>query len=201
MSRTPHPYGSPQLGPFAPPPPPPPTQRHRPWLLPVAIGCGVVLLVTIGTVVGAAVAKFPTVSTTDTSTTCRVGSVCATVDGVSLVLTQIDRSYQSPPQTPTAVPFPSDSPLPGFHVVRVEVRFRVDGQGQHEVFPDEVLVLDSQGQPQLPYGFFDATCTTSLGGAYGPGTIVGPTPLCVQVAGPAHATLTLYWAGVNINLP
>ena len=223
---SPHPYGSPQLGPFAPPPPPPPPRRGRPWILPAAIGGVVVLVVAISLVVIGVLVTLPKQATgtltglpnPPISGACRVGSVCATLNGVSLVLTSVDRNYQPPPQAPMSLPLPAglpkgtptlppipaftSTPLPGFHVVRVEVMFQVAGRGQHEVFPDEVILIDSQGQPQFLNEFLDlATCTTSQGGAFGPGTKVGPTPLCFEVAGPVDGTLTLNWSTADIALP
>jgi hypothetical protein len=223
MPRTPHPYGSPALGPFAPPPPPPPpTRRSRPWVLPIAIGCGgsggLVLLAVVFLVIAGVIAKLPNISTTGATGSCRVSSVCATVDGVSLVLSGVDRNYQLPVQTPMAVPLPSGlpkgtptlppipqftvAPRPGFHIVRVELVFEVVDNREHEILPGGVFLTDALGQFQGSNELLDeATCSTSLGGAYGTGAKVGPTPLCFEAAGPVNGVLTLNWSGAEVQLP
>jgi hypothetical protein len=94
------------------------------------------------------------------------------------------------------------APRPGFHIVRVVVGFQIVDHSEHEILPVGIVLTDALGQFQGANPFLDdATCSTSLGGAYLPGSRIAPTPLCFEAAGPINAALTIDWSGVNIQLP
>lgn len=119
------------------------------------------------------------------------------------MLVGIERDYHPKPPPPNeSIPQFNMAPRPGFHIVRVVIGFQIVDHSEHEILPGGVFLTDALGQFQITDPFLDeATCATSLGGAYFPGAKITPTPLCFEAGGPVDGTLTVTWSGGDIQLP
>jgi hypothetical protein len=203
------------------PPPPgyywqqPPRQSHtaRNWLIGLSIGCGsLILLGTVGLVgliwVGSKLAtSIPTPA--QASFNCQP-KPCAAFDGLTLLISNIDRDYQ--PKDVPSYEQRNASPRPGFHFVRLEVTFTVQS-GEHEIDPlDTVQLKDSLGfqQTGLALDLVDPHCLAPTGATVAAGSKYGPVPLCFEAGGSTTGPLKLVWIpsgltgpqpGVEITLP
>jgi hypothetical protein len=132
---------------------------------------------------------------------------CASIQGVTLSVSNIDRDFK-PAQYPTGsvgglAGLTPPSPRPSYHFVRVEVTFRVT-QGSHELDPLVLNLKDPLGYQQPADLFIDPAgkgCDTTQGGLYGQGSTLGPTPVCFEVAGPINGALTLIWIPSGLTGP
>jgi len=129
VSFPPHPYGSPELHPAF--QRPSRKGRGRFWLGVLAGGCGVIILgliglLALGVALGPRLARSPTVPAavpTVPATSCPGAKACATEDGVTLLVLQVDRDYHPAPYSIPGIisPLPPMTPRPGFHIVRLVV--------------------------------------------------------------------------------
>jgi hypothetical protein len=142
----------------------------------------------------------PTATGATTTGTCPTGiAACASGDGVTVLVSNIDRNFQ--PQVPS---FAASFAVPehGFHWLRIEVTVMAT-EGQQHLEPFNFDVKDAIGQDGPDLGAVDdPRCQMSAaGGIYGPGEGFGPFPLCFQVAGPVDGPLTLIWFPTALTGP